>query len=107
MTHGREMKSVFLALVAVVALSVPASATTLTNRITGVDQAGNPVTLVCSRAHCHDIWGDVYGNPTTVTGDLWRVAAAARGYTWRWVGPVSATCKPDTSVVGFELLCGW
>jgi hypothetical protein len=84
-----------------------AHATTLTNRITGVDQNANPVTLMCSRAHCHDIWGSVYGDPTTVTGDLWKVQAAARGYTWRLVGPVNATCQPDATVVGFELLCLW
>lgn len=94
-----------LALLALQPVSI--SATTLTNRITGVDQSNNPVTLYCSGAHCHDTWGYIYGDPKTVTGDLWRVAPAARGYTWRWVGPVSATCQPDTSVVGFELACSW
>jgi hypothetical protein len=101
------MKSVFLALLAVIAFNIPVSATTLTNRITGVDQSGNATTLYCSYAHCHSVWTYIYGNPKTVTGDLWRVAPAARGYTWRWVGPVSATCQPDTSVVGFELVCTW
>src|SRR6267378_301931 len=103
------MKRLFVTVVALLLTLQPTTvtATTLTNRVTGVDQSGNPVTLYCSGAHCHDTWGYIYGDPRTVTGDLWKVKPAARGYTWAWVGPVTATCQPDTTVVGFELVCSW
>lgn len=103
------MKRLFL-LVGILAALVPmaVAAATPTYRVTGTDQAGNTTVLYCDAAkHCHSEYGYVYGDPTTVTGGLSKSKPAARGYTWAYVGPVSATCRPDSTVTGLELLCTW
>lgn len=102
--------ALFVTLTLLVGLAVTVSASTiLTNRVTGVDQSDNPTVLYCSGSLCHSVYGYIYGDPITVTGDLWRVAPAARGYTWRLVGPVDVTCQSNAKqgLSAFELVCDW
>lgn len=102
------MRLILFASLAMMAFQpVTVEATTLTNRITGIDQNATTTVLYCAGAHCHSVYGYIYGDPTTVTGSLSRSVPAARGNTWKYAGSVVAACQPDASVVGFELACSW
>lgn len=96
-----------IAALTVILLTLSGGQPALTNRITGSDQNGATTVLYCAGNYCHSVYGYIYGDPTAVTGGLSRVVPAARGYTWKYVGPVVATCQSDASVVGFELVCSW